>query len=174
MLALLALFRTVAVEAAFRRYDRIVADMRASLALIPRGSRVVVAEAASPAPDDALAGAVEELPLLAMIERSSLVSLAYSHPLQQILVVRPPYRTSTGGFSDQPIPLPLLLSPPNGFPAGQEPLFDPSGRIYWRDWPHDYDFVYVIDRAAPDSPAPGRLDLLYAGRRFQLFRVLHG
>ena len=171
VLALLAIFRVASVEAAFRRYDRIVADMRASLALIPRGSRVLVATAAPAGADDALAGAVEELPLLAMIERSSLVSLAYAHPLQQILVVRPPYQASTGGFSDQPIPLPLLLAPPDRFAAGHRPPFDPSGRIYWRDWPRDYDFVYVIDRAGPDSPAPGRLALVYAGDRFQLFRV---
>lgn len=169
-LGLLALFRTAAVEAAFWRYDRITADFEISLRLIRPGSRVLVAEVDAP-PEDALTGAIEQLPLLAVIERSSLVSLMYSHPLQQILVVRPPYRASTGGFSDQPIPLPVLLAPPQLFPPGTKPMYAPSGRIYWSDWVHDYDYLYVIDRREPASPAPDRLVPLYDGDRFQLFGV---
>lgn len=170
-LTALALFRTATVEAAFRRFDRIAADMQSSLALIPRGSRVLVAAADAPR-TDAFLGAIQELPLLAMIERSCLVSLAYTHPLQQVLAVRAPYRASTGGFGDQAVPLRFLLAPPAAFPARRTPLFDPSGRIYWRDWAHTYDVVYVIDRADPASPAPGRLAPLMSGARFQLYRVM--
>ncbi len=167
---LLAGFRTAAVAGAFARYDRVAENVEASLALIPRGSRVLVATVDTGLPD-ALVGAIDELPLLAMIERSCLVSLAYAHPEQQILSVVASYRGSTGGFDDQPVPLPLLLRPPRALPAGTELPFAPSGRIYWRDWPRTYDFVYVIDRGDPASPAPGRLQLVYRGNRFELFRV---
>ena len=171
VLGLLALFRTASVGAAFQHYGRIDSDFEASLRLIPPGSRILVADGSVTAPD-ALSGAIQELPLLAVIERSCMVSLLYSHPLQQILVVKPPYRASAGGFDDQPIPLAALLAPPRGFPLDQEPLYDPSGRIYWSDWVHTYDYVYVIDRPEPTSPAPDRLVLLHRGERFELFRIV--
>jgi hypothetical protein len=114
---------------------------------------------------------IQELPMLAMIERSSLVSIAYSHPQQQILVVKPPYREMTGGYSDQPVALPDLLddTPPDPHDA---PLYDPTGRFYWADWERNYDYVYVIYRSGQPNPAPDRLALLRNGDRFQLFRVI--
>jgi hypothetical protein len=170
VVALLALVRTAEVRAAFSRYAQVTRDFRASLRLIEPGSRVLVADQYENSTDE-LAGSIQQLPMLAMIERSSLVSLAYAHPLQQIMRVRPAYAASTGGYADQPLPLDELLAPTPHFPPGQEPWYAPSGRVYWADWPHSYDYVYVIDRTAPGSPAPDRLALLYQGDRFQLFRV---
>ena len=168
-LALLAVFRTATVEAAFLRYDRVRRDVAASLPLLPPGSRVLVAE--DYAHDDNALRAIRQLPCLAMIERASLVSLAYSDPLSQILVVRPPYRASTGGFNDDPVALPALLHPPAQDPPPLTLDFAPTGRIYWRDWLHAYDYVYVLNREARTSPDPARLQLLFTGHRVQLFRV---
>jgi hypothetical protein len=168
-LAALLLLRTATAEAAFRRYDRVRADVEASLRLIAPGSRVLVAEDYSH-DDDALR-AIRQLPCLALIERSSLVSLEYSDPHGDVLIVKPPYRASAGGFNDDPVALPELLAPP---PHDAPPMslpFDPSGRIYWADWPHSYDYVYVLNRQGEPSPAPERLELLYDGERVQLFRV---
>ncbi len=131
VLMALALVRSAAAEAAWRRFDAVAAAFQPSLQFIVPGSRVLVArdwDHAEPS-----LSAIQGLPCLAMIERSSLVSTAFSHPQQQILVVKPPYRASTGGYDDDPIPLALVLSPPKE--AG--PLFfDPTGRIYWADWVH--------------------------------------
>ena len=167
----LTLFRAAAVEAVFWRFDRIRVDFETSLKQVSPGSRILIANN-YPNEVEALT-APEELPCLAIIERSSLVSIAYSHPLQQILVVNPPYRAMTGGYDDAPIPLPVLLDPSLYGTARNRPIYDPSGRVYWSDWTHDYDYLYVLNPADPANPAPDRLDLLYNGDRFQLFRVRH-
>lgn len=169
VVAALLLFRTATAEAAFLRYDRVARDVSASLTLIPPGSRILVA--ADYTDDDNALRAIRELPCLAVITRASLVSIEYSDPPGQILVVKPPYRAMTGGTTDDPVALPDLLHPP---PHDMPPMtldYDPSGRVYWRDWPRDYDYVYVMNRQAPASPDPARLDLLYTGDRVQLFRV---
>ncbi|HET9019294.1 MAG TPA: hypothetical protein VFN46_06900, partial [Acetobacteraceae bacterium] len=168
----LLLFRTATVEAAFLRYDRVARDVSASLSLIPPGSRILLA--ADYTRDDNALRAIRELPCLAVIERASLVSIEYSDPFGQILVVKPPYRAMTGGTTDDPIALPDLLQPP---PHDMPPMtldYDPSGRVYWRNWPRDYDYVYVLNRQAPASPDPARLELLYTGHLVQLFRVRRG
>ncbi len=172
VLAALLLFRTATVEAAFLRYDRVVRDVVTSLPLIRPGSRILVA-ADYPGEDMALR-AVRQLPSLALIERASLVSIEYSNPFGQILVVRPPYRGKTGETTADPVALPDLLHPPPHDIAPRTLDYAPSGRIYWRNWPQDYDYVYVMNRRQPGSPDPARLELIYAGHRVQLFRVTPG
>mgnify|MGYP001061471346 CR=1 FL=1 len=166
----LAVFRLAPVEAVVRQYNAIADDVRASLPLIQPGSRVLIAADYSRR-EEALQS-IQELPMLALIERSSLVSIAYSHPQQQILVVRPPYRAMTGGYSDQPVALPDLLKHTLPDPDAQ-PLYDPSGRLYWADWERNYDYVFLIYRSRQPNPAPDRLALLRDGDHFQLFRVIH-
>jgi hypothetical protein len=165
-LLLILTVRAGEVELAYHRNTLVRHDIEDSLRLIAPGSRVLVAREGQPAVD----AAIEYLTSLATIERSSLNSLNFSHPSQQVLVVRPPFRASTGGYDDDPVPVALLLapprqSPPNGF------RFDPSGRIYWANWQRDYDYLYVLDPDSAANPAPNRLVPLYAGRRFELFRI---
>lgn len=165
----LMLLRTASTEAAFLRYDHVRQDFMASLTRVAPGSRIMIAADYARA-DDALR-AIWELPCLAVIERSSLVSMEYSHPLGQVLEVRPAYRASTGGYNDDPVALADLLRPPSHDVPPYTIPYDPSGRIYWKGWPHDDDYVYIMDRADPASPAPERLEMLYVGDRVQLLRV---
>jgi hypothetical protein len=166
-LILLVGLRSAEVGLAYYRYDLVRRDFEASLPLIAPGSRVLVARDL----DSAVASmsSVESLPSLVMIKRSSMDSLAFSHPLQQVLTVKPPYRESTGGYGDSPISLSELLTPSSGMPPPNS--FDPSGRNYWKDWQRNYDYVYILERKDRFNPAPNRLDLLYDGNDFQLFRV---
>jgi hypothetical protein len=85
--------------------------------------------------------------------------------LQQVLYVKEPYHAFAGGYDDDPIPLPELLVPPRRSHAA------PSGRIYWTDWPRDYDYVYLISTTSGTNPAPEQLQLAYDGDQFQLYRV---
>jgi hypothetical protein len=174
-IALIALLRTAVAEAAFWRFDQIRGDLESSLTLVAPGSRVLVADnVATASATDPLRGSIEELPLLAVIERSCLVSTLYAHPLQQVVTVRPPYHDIAGGYADQPIPLADLLNPPaQRYPLRDAPFWAPSGRIYWADWPRSYDYLYLIDGPDGVNPAPDRLQPLYRAQRFTLFRIKH-
>lgn len=164
LLLLLAL-RSAEVEAAYRHHNEIRRDIEASFNLIVPGSRVLVAR--GPHRVDT---PMVYLTSLATIERSSLNALEFSHPLQQVLVVKPPYRATTGGYDDDPIPLADLLDIPTQAPPGGFP-FDPSGRIYWADWWQHYDYLYVLEPGGTANPAPDRLQPLYQGAGFALYRI---
>jgi hypothetical protein len=166
--SVLVMIRSASVAVTFWRYASITADFERSLDLVTPGSRILVVndyERENPS-----LTALREIACLAIIERSSLVSIAYAHPLQQILTVRPPYRATAGGLSDLPISPDALRDPPRAYPSGEQPFFAPSGRVYWFDWRHSYDYVYMMNRHGQPAPAPG-LKLLYDGDRFQLFGV---
>jgi hypothetical protein len=167
----ITLLRTASVAGAFVRYDAITADFEQSLKLVVPGSRILVADDYDN--EQPTLTALRELACIAIIERSSLISIAYAHPLQQILDVRPPYRDSAGGYSDLPISIAALRDPTRHYSADEMPFFDPSGRIYWSDWQHTYDYIYIMNRHGQPNPLPHRLALLYDGDRFQLFRVVH-
>ena len=169
-LLLIVMLRSAAAEAAFRRYDLIRRDLEASLRLIAPGSRVLAVRTPPSASSVYGLTVIPDLTGLVTIERSSMFSLAFSHPQQQVLVVRPPFRASAGGYNDSPIPLAELLSPSRERPPGGF-QFAPSGRIYWADWQQAYDYVYIFDRQDLPSPDGDHLELIYNGDRFQLFRV---
>ena len=99
---------------------------------------------------------------LAIIERSSLVSVAFAERGQQILEAKPPYASFAGGFGDPPPPEQLIHLPAAG-PGG--------GPVYWRNWTRDYDFLYVISADDAPNPVPQHLSLLKAGPHFQLYRI---
>ena len=167
----LSVFRMAGVATAFRSFDHIRADFERSLPLLTPGSRILVADDYANQPLDM--APLRGLACLAIIERSSMVSIEYANPYKHALVVRSQYRASTGAYDDEPIPLPLLLNPHAFDPQQESAWFAPSGRLYWANWVRDYDYVYVMNRANRPSPAPQRLELIFNGDRFQLFRVKH-
>jgi hypothetical protein len=163
-LAALVVIRTAGVEAAWQRFGAVERDFRRSLEELAPGSKVLVATARE-REEPAWLMPIHFLPCLVIIERSSLCSIAFAHPLQQVLYVKEPHHAIAGGYNDDPIPLSELLVTP------QRSTASPSGRIYWTDWPSHYDYVYLISVTEHANPAPDRLDLLYDGDRLQLYRV---
>lgn len=155
------LARTAVVEYAWRTLEPTTISMTRSMAAIEPGSRVLIAEA-----DNAYGHWMHYLGCEVVIERSSLCSLAFSDPRQQVLVVKPPFRAIAGGFNDDPPPLSEILHPPRSSSAS------PSGRIYWADWPNTYDYIYLLSTTpgAP-NPAPDKLKLVDDGSEFQLYRI---
>jgi hypothetical protein len=156
VLSALVLLRVGGAEAASERLQKIVVAFDRSLELVAPGGKILVAQRGGGIP---LFDTLEALPCLAMIERSSLVSTAFSHPTGQVLVVKPPYRAMTSR-SGEPPALTEVLHPPRG-----------DGRIYWRNWTRDYDYLYVISAGDASNPAPRRLTLLYRGPHFELYRI---
>jgi hypothetical protein len=159
----LTIVRIAVVEVAWRELTGISSDIRESTARLEPGSKVIVGRT----PSAWWAAAMGHVPCIVIIERSGLCALEFSDPLQQILVVKPPYRAITGGYSDEAIPLADLLSPPSASIAA------PNGRIYWSRWTEDYDYLYLLTAEPNDDPAPEWLHAVYKGRGFQLFRIRH-
>lgn len=159
----LLLARTGYVEYAWTRLARSTDEMARSFELIRPGSRILVAK-----PDDPAEGSMSwltYLPCWAMIERSSLCSLAFSDPRQQVLTVKAPFRAFAGGYNDDPPTLGDLTTPPDSSPSAS------SGRVYWTDWADHYDYLYLVHASSHLNPIPDRLELLYSGNRFQLYAI---
>jgi hypothetical protein len=161
VLAGLVLARILFIEYAWSTLEPTNVEMTKSFARITRGSTVLVAES-----DNAYGHWMHYIPCRVMIERSSLCSLAFSDPQQQVLVVNPPFRAMAGGFNDDPPKLRELLNPPRESPES------PSGRIYWADWRNTYDYLYLLSTTpGAANPLPGKLNLAYEGAHFQLYRI---
>jgi hypothetical protein len=138
-------------------------ELRASARQIQRGSKVFVAYA-----DRASGGEVRDLglvhaPCVAMIDRSALVTTAFTVIGKQVMHVRPDYRDMVDTEDGTP-PSSAQLVVAAARPTEDMPEF-------WRRWT-DFDYLYVLfteDEAA--NPDPERLTLLYEGDRFQLYRI---
>jgi hypothetical protein len=163
VVALLAL-RVAIVEHAWSALKPNLAEMRQSFALIGPGSKILIAEAENHRypPGHTL----HYLPCQAIIERSSLCSVVFSDPRQQVLVVKPAFRAMTGGYDDDPPKWSELLSPPPHSPE------TPSGRIYWVDWTDHYDYLYLLSTEPGDpNPLSDQLTRLFDGGHFQLYAI---
>jgi hypothetical protein len=160
VLALMLAFRMLVVEKAWERHIAWTGELEQSFALIKPGSKILVSQADVPG-----AKRADELMYMvcdAVISRSSLVSLMFADPRQQLIRVNEPYREIAGGYNDDPIPVPDLFSPP------------PDVRAYWRTWREDYDYLYVISSYRNDpNPAADSLNKIYEGERFQLYAMRH-
>jgi hypothetical protein len=158
------LARMGGILVAFHDYDRTTRDLRASFSAIPRGSRVLLARTE---PDGDMPLAIQYLPCAAVIERDSLVSVLFSDPKAQILAVKPRFRAMAGGFDDDPPPLSEILNPPERSKAA------PSGRIYWKNWEQNYDFLYLLGNEHGDEPLPPSLEPVASGHNMRLYRITH-
>lgn len=162
MVLLLTLVRCVIVGQHWQELDRINAEMRQSTRLLAPGSAVLVAHADHPAGSAAANEALSHAPCIAVIERSAVVSTAFSVPGKQVLSLRPAYRGLVDAADgDPPTVSQLLASPLPGHPA------------YWDEWDSRYDYVYILYTApGAANPDPELLTLMHEGPLFQLYRVV--
>lgn len=160
--------RFVGVAAAWTTIERTYDAMRVGLRDVAPGSRILVATADQPTGTEAVNLALSHAGCLAMIERSSFVSTAFTVAGKQILEVRPEYQSIADREDGDPPTIEALLADAGG--AGDE---DPPA--YWRDWPNRYDYVLALYTApgAP-NPIPDHLTLVFEGGDFRLFKVRAG
>ncbi len=142
-------------------------EFRASVRRIQRGSTVFVAYAdRSSGGDDVRDLGLVHAACIAMIERSSLVTTAFTVVGKQVLHVRPGYRSYVDTKDGTPPSMSQLLV------AAQydNPIADMPE--YWRNWTK-FDYLYVLftEDEAP-NPDPSRLRLVVEGDRFQLYRIV--
>jgi hypothetical protein len=162
-LVVLVTVRLVAIEGVWRELDADLVEFRASVDLMPPGSRILVAAADKETGTEALNMSLSHAACMAMIHRSSFVSDAFSRAGMQILVVRPEFEDYTNERDDDPPTVAQLRS------AYADP--NSAKDFFWDHWWEHYDYVYVLyGDGLPQPPVP-HLDMLRQARRFALFAI---
>jgi hypothetical protein len=165
-IALLVGARSLVTGLAWYDHRRDLADLRATMALVPPGARVLAAQgenfATDPeAPARNLPNVLKldsHLPALLVIERKAFWPHMFANPSQQPLVVKAPYDHMADPSGDAPL-WPWLFPPPS--PGGLAALL--PHMAHWRD---DFDYVLLIDRPPsvrpPQNFVPVRLGIYTA------------
>jgi hypothetical protein len=162
LLAIVLGLRLSEVQFVWNDLERGPLEARPAVMAIARGARVLVVHG-----DRSSTGLISDLGLvhiasLATIERSALVSTAFTVEGKHILQVRDEFRPFVDARDGTPPSLPYFLAAAAG-----------PGPYYFSDWPHHFDNVFILfTRPGDPNPDPGRLALLDEGRHFQLYGVM--
>jgi hypothetical protein len=156
--------RVIEVDFAWAQLSPVTLEFRNSVKRISPGSTVLVAYADPSGGDDVADLGLVHAACLAMIERSALVSIAFTVPGKQIMHVRPAYSGQVDTEDGSPPSVEQLVVSATRQNSDTKP--------YWNDWQNRFDYVYLLftdDDAS--NPAPDLLTPVYDGGRFQLYRV---
>jgi len=170
----LSLLRSADAGVALAKVDPLLEEIRQSMALIEPGSAVLSTYAddslrksifrpAQYTDDRALAFGLHHTPVLALMDRSSMVPIAFTHPGKQILLLKPDHADLEGSFTYMP-----------RISYVADAVRSPTARNnhYWTNWPKRYQYVYVLfTQPGQANPVPEHLTLAQEGRHFQLYRV---
>jgi hypothetical protein len=163
LLVLLAL-RVIEVDVAWAGLSGNSMEFRDSVKRIKRGTSVLVAYGDKTAGDDVSDLGLVHAACLAMIERSALVTTAFTVRGKQVMHVR-------RGYTDR-------VDTEDGYPPSIEQLLvarehpDEAEDKYWQNWQDKFDYVYVLFTDEDTvNPVPDLLKLVYEGDRFQLYRI---
>lgn len=167
--AILIVGRAALVANAWAGRARDLADLRAELAYVPPGAKVLPAQTEFLASQAAVRGRSlprfnrmdDELAAVALIERHAFWPLLFADPSQQPVLVRPPYDR---------------LAQPMGLSAPWNDLFDQpttpaevAQYTYLADWRAQFDFVLLV--GPPPARTPPGLVLIRAADAVSLYRV---
>jgi len=165
LVLILLVVRVIEVDANWAALSPTNLEFRDSIKRIKRGSTILVTYADRTGGDDVRDLGLVHAPCIAMIERSALVTTAFTVEGKQVMQVRPAYRDQVDTQDGTPPTIEQIIV------AADKHTDDPS--TYWHDWDSRFDYVYVLfteDDAA--NPAPDRLKLVHDGGRFQLYKVI--
>ena len=166
VLVLLLAIRVFEVQTVWSDASKTIVAFRDSVRLIDHGAKILVAYADPDAGDDTKDLVLVHAACSAIIERSALVTTAFTVKGKQILEVREPYRDRVDRLDGTPPSVAQLLQI-----AEEGPQQDGTDN-YWNKWTTDYDYVYVLfTESGYENPDPTRLTALYTGDRFALFRI---
>jgi hypothetical protein len=150
-----------------------LAELRASLAHVEPGAKILPARTDYPADPPSGRGLVlpnvapldEHLGALAVLERRAFWPLLFADPAQQPLAVRPPYDQLAAPLGPLIPWRTLYQSAPS---TGELALYP-----YLADWRGRYDYVLVVGPRPPPGAPPRGLTLLRAGEGASLYRIDH-
>jgi hypothetical protein len=167
VLVLLLAIRVFEVQTVWAEMSRTSMSFRDSVRHIDRGAKILVAYADPDGGDDVQDLNLVHAACLAIIERSALVTTAFTVVGKQVLHVREPYRGRVDSHDGTPPTVEQLID------VATEPAAASKG--YWRRWTADYDYVYVLFTDPEyENPDPEHLTPIYAGDRFMLYRIHAG
>jgi hypothetical protein len=164
LLLVALVLRVIEVDLAWAQLSPLTLEFRDSIKRISPGSTILIAYADQSAGDDVRDLGLVHAACLAMIERSALVTTAFTVNGKQIMHVQTRYH-------DQ-------VDTEDGTPPSVEQLLvevtrkDYETTAYWQNWQTRFDYVYLLfteDEAI--NPAPDVMTLIYDGGRFQLYRI---
>jgi hypothetical protein len=166
VLVLLIGGRLIEIDFNWSTLSDTTSEFRSSVRRIAPGSKVFVAYAdRSTAGDDIRDLGLVHAACIAMIERSALVTTAFTVVGKQILHVRPEFRDYVDTHDGTPPLMSQLLIEDDGTRMPNTPMF-------WSNWTK-FDYLYLLftEDDAP-NPDPDRLKLIADGDRFQLYKIL--
>ena len=164
ILFILITIRLIEVDVSWSDMSSTTKEFRSSVRRIKPGSKVFVAHADRSHGEDVSELGLVHAACLAIIDRSAVVTTAFTVAGKQILQVRENFRNYVDTRDgDPPSVVQLLLA------ADHPQEWMPE---YWRRWT-EFDYVYVLftEDEAP-NPDPDRLKLVQDGDKFQLYRVI--
>jgi hypothetical protein len=155
--------RLIEVDVSWAGLSNTTNEFRSSTRRIARGAKVFVAYSDRTRGDDVRDLGLVHAACVAMIDRSALVTTAFTVMGKQILHVRSEYRGLVDTEDGTPPSVPQLVL------AGTRPAdYMPQ---FWRRW-QEFDYLYVLFTEDEDpNPDPERLKLIHDGDRFQLYRI---
>jgi hypothetical protein len=166
VLVLLIGGRLIEIDLNWSSLSDTTSEFRSSVRRIAPGSKVFVAYAdRSTGGDDVRDLGLVHAACIAMIERSALVTTAFTVVGKQVLHVKPEYMGYVDTHDGTPPTVSQLL-------LVAEDMAPPTVPKYWHNWTK-FDYLYVLftEDEAP-NPDPDRLKLIADGDRFQLYRIL--
>jgi hypothetical protein len=164
VLVLIVGLRVVEVENMWTALSAQTESFRESVQLIDRGAKVLVAYADPDGGDVSSDLGLVHADCLAIIERSALVTTAFTVVGKQIMHARPEYRGRVDTVDGTPPMINELVRLATDRDAVSE--------NYWKRWTSEYDYLYVlfVDQGYK-NPDPAHLTQLFAGERFVLYRI---
>lgn len=157
--------RLIEVNVSWAHLSTATSEFRSSVKRIKRGAKVLVAYGDRSDGEDVSELGLVHAACAAMIERSALVTTAFTVVGKQIMRVRPDYANMVDTEDGTPPSIHELVLDANQ--GGKE-----DGAEYWRGWANRFDYLYVLFTAdETPNPDPNHLTLVQDGRSFQLYRI---
>ena len=164
LLIFLIAVRLIEIDYNWSQLSDSTSEFRSSVRRIVPGSKVFVAYADRSLGDDVRDLGLVHAACIAMIDRSALVTTAFTVAGKQVMHVRPEFRDYVDIHDGTPPSIAQLIV------AAERPLaWMPA---FWLNWTK-FDYLYLLftEDEAP-NPDPSRLKLIADGDRFQLYRIL--
>ena len=163
-LVLLLTMRVAEVENMWTSLSTGTESFRQSVQLIDRGSKVMVAYADPDGGDSVVDLGLVHADCIAIIERSALVTTAFTVVGKQILHARPDFRDRVDTVDGTPPMINQLVRI-----ADHKDVDDTD---YWKRWTADFDYLYVLfTDQGYENPDPAHLTEIFTGERFVLYRI---